>query len=66
MITPTQSHKFTSDQPYNRHKYKLVFVDGRSIVFDDYSKMKGAWSQFSEVCSHVVVVDNKKSGGGGF
>ena len=36
MITPTQEHKFTSDQPYNRHKYKLVFVDGRSIVFDDY------------------------------
>lgn len=66
MITPLQEHKFTSDQPYNRHKYKLVFVDGRSIVFDDYSKMKGAWSQFSEVCSHVVVVDNKKSGGGGF
>ena len=66
MITPLQEHKFTSDQPYNRHKYKLVFVDGRSIVFDDYSKMKGAWSQFSEVCSHVVVVDNKKSGGKGF
>ena len=66
MITPTQEHKFTSDKPYNRHKYKLVFVDGRSIVFDDYSKMKGAWSQFSEVCSHVVVVDNKKSRGGGF
>ena len=66
MITPTQSHTFTSDQPYNRHKYKLVFVDGRSIVFDDYSMMKDAWSQFSEVCSHVVVVDNKKSGGGGF
>ena len=66
MITPTQSHTFTSAQPYHRHKYKLVFVDGRSIVFDDYSKMKGAWSQFSEVCSHVVVVDNKKSGGGGF
>ena len=66
MITPTQEHKFTSDKPYNRHKYQLVFTDGRSIVFDDYSKMKGAWSQFSEVCSHVVVVDNKKSGGGGF
>ena len=66
MITPLQEHKFTSDQPYNRHKYKLVFVDGRSIVFDDYSKMKGAWSQFSEVCSHVEIVDNKKSGGRGF
>ena len=48
MITPTQEHKFTSDQPYNRHKYKLVFVDGRSIVFDDYSQMKQTWRQFSD------------------
>ena len=59
MITPTQTHTFTSDQPYNRHKYKLVFVDGRSIVFDDYTQMKDTWRQFSEVCSHVVVVDKK-------
>ena len=59
MITPTQEHKFTSDQPYNRHKYKLVFVDGRSIVFEDYTQMKDTWRQFSEVCSHVVVVDKK-------
>ena len=59
MITPTQSHTFTSDQPYNRHKYKLVFVDGRSIVFEDYTQMKDTWRQFSEVCSHVVVVDKK-------
>lgn len=66
MITPTQEHKFTSDQPYNRHKYKLVFVDGRSIVFDDYSQMKQTWMKFSQVCSHVDVVDKKKSGGKGF
>ena len=66
MITPTQEHKFTSDQPYNRHKYKLVFVDGRSIVFDDYSKMKQTWIQVSQACSHVDVVDQKKSGGKGF
>ena len=59
MITPTQTHTFTSDQPYNRHKYKLVFVDGRSIVFDDYSQMKQTWMQFSQVCSHVDVVDKK-------
>ena len=47
------------DRPYNRHKYKLVFVDGRSIVFEDYTQMKDTWRQFSEVCSHVVVVDKK-------
>ena len=66
MITPTQEHKFTSDQPYNRHKYKLTFVDGRSILFDDYEKMKQAWWQYNQVASHVNVVDKKKSGGGGF
>lgn len=66
MITPTKNQVHSSDQPYNRHKYKLVFVDGRSIVFEDYSQMKQTWTQFSEVCSHVIVVDRKKSGGGGF
>lgn len=66
MITPTQEHKFTSDKPYNRHKYQLVFVDGRSILFDDYEKMKQAWWQYNQVASHVNVVDKKKSGGGGF
>ena len=66
MITPTQQHKFTSDKPYNRHKYQLVFVDGRSILFDDYEKMKQAWWQYNQVASHVNVVDKKKSGGRGF
>lgn len=66
MITPTQEHKFTSDKPYNRHKYQLVFVDGRSILFDDYEKMKQAWWQYNQVASHVNVVDKKKSGGRGF
>ena len=66
MITPTQEHKFTSDKPYNRHKYQLVFVDGRSLLCDDYEKMKQAWWQYNQVASHVNVVDKKKSGGGGF
>ena len=59
MITPTQSHTFTSDQPYNRHKYELVFIDGRSVVIDDYSAMREAWFQHTSVCSHVNVVDKK-------
>jgi len=66
LITPTPQHKYTSDKPYNRHRYKLVFTDGRSILFDEYDKMKKTWMQFPEVCSHVIVVDKRKSGGGGF
>ena len=65
MITPTQSHTFTSDQPYNRHKYELVFVDGRSVVIDDYETMKQAWWKYNQVVSHVNVVDKKKSRGRG-
>ena len=59
MITPTQTHTYTSDQPYDRHKYKLVFIDGRSIVFEDYTQMKETWRQFSEVCSNVIVLDKE-------
>ena len=46
MITPTQEHKFTSDKPYNRHKYKLTFVDGRSILFDDYNIFRMLWIDY--------------------
>ena len=66
MITPTQSHKFTSDKPYNRHKYELVFVDGRSVVIDDYETMKQAWWKYNQVVSHVNVVDKRGVSGKGF
>ena len=66
MITPTQTHTFTSDQPYNRHKYKLVFVDGRSVVIDDYETMKQAWWKYNQVVSHVNVVDKRGVSGRGF
>ena len=66
MITPTQSHKFTSDKPYNRHKYELVFSDGRSVVIDDYETMKQAWWKYNQVVSHVNVVDKRGVSGKGF
>ena len=34
----------TSDKPYDRHTYELVFNDGRkSIIFDDYDQMRLHW-----------------------
>ena len=66
MITPPQSHKFTSDKPYNRHKYELVFSDGRSVVIDDYETMKQAWWKYNQVVSHVNVVDKRGVSGKGF
>jgi hypothetical protein len=67
MITPsTKTFTTTSNRSYNRHKYELVFIDGRSVVIDDYSAMREAWFQHTSVCSHVNVVDKKKSRGRGF
>ena len=67
MITPTlKTFTSTSNRSYDRHKYELVFSDGRSVVTDDYSDMKKAWMQHTSVCSHVNILDKKKSRGGGF
>jgi hypothetical protein len=67
MITPsTKTFTTTSNRSYDRHKYELVFIDGRSVVIDDYSAMREAWFQHTSVCSHVNVVDKKKSRGRGF
>jgi hypothetical protein len=67
MITPsTKTFTTTSNRSYDRHKYELVFTDGRSVVIDDYSAMREAWFQHTSVCSHVNVVDKKKSRGRGF
>ena len=57
MITPTQSHTFTSDQPYDRHYYR-VELKGKSYRFEDYSEMR----QFCYNTDAVVYVcDYKKT-----
>ena len=67
MITPTlNTFTSTSNRSYDRHKYELVFSDGRSVVIDDYETMKQAWWKYNQVVSHVNVVDKKKSRGRGF
>ena len=35
----------TSDEPYNRHDYKLVYTDGTSKVFDDHQDFMSTWFQ---------------------
>ena len=67
MITPSlKTFTTTSNRSYDRHKYELVFTDGRSVVIDDYSAMREAWFQHTSVCSHVNVVDKKRVSGKGF
>jgi len=35
--------KQTSDEPYDRHQYRLDFEEGKSIIFDDYEQMRSFW-----------------------
>jgi hypothetical protein len=50
----------TSDEPYNRHHYKVVFTDGREVVFDNYADVQQLWyNNPKEMFSHVEVLDIK-------
>ncbi len=51
----------TSDQPYNRHNYKLYYTTGKTIVFDNYEDVQLTWFQTSpDFLSHVEVLDKEK------
>ena len=56
--------KQTSDKPYDRHDYKLVYEDGKEVVFDNYEDVQLTWFQNGgHFLSHVEVLDKKKSKG---
>ena len=58
----------TSNEPYNRHDYKLVYTNGNTKVFEEYQEFMVAWFQYpKQLLSHGEVLDKKvkkiKSGG---
>ena len=56
--------KQTSDEPYVRHDYKLIFEDAKEVVFDNYEDVQVFWFQRSGFyLSHIEVIDKKKSTG---
>jgi hypothetical protein len=54
----------TSENPYNRHRYKIFCVDGSVKVVDDYMQVIEAWWNYHQYCDHVEVIDAKTKGGG--
>jgi hypothetical protein len=57
----TQIFKQTSDEPYIRHHYKLVFEDGKSIIFDNYEDVQVTWFKTAgQFLSHIEVLDIKE------
>ena len=60
----TQTFKQTSDEPYIRHHYKLVYSNEQSVVFDNYTDVQAAWwNTPSEFVSHIEVLDVKEKKG---
>lgn len=44
--------------PYNRHRYKLVYENQKSVIFEDYKDVQLAWFQTaSQFLSHIEVLD---------
>ena len=56
------------DKDYERHQYKLVFRNGKSIIYEDFEVMKYYWYQYRGSASHVEVLDKtlKKGTAKGF
>lgn len=47
LIEPTDPQYFeqSSIKPYDRHKYKLTFPDGRSMILESYEQVQTLWFQ---------------------
>jgi hypothetical protein len=51
----------TSNEPYNRHDYKLVYFSNKSVIFDNFEDLRKEWWQTPEqFLSHVEVLDKRK------
>ncbi len=63
-MTELKVFKQTSDEPYDRHNYKLVTDNGGELVFDNYEDVQVYWFQHGgNFLSHIEVLDKKKSKG---
>ena len=55
----------TSDEPYDRHDYKVTFSNGETRIFDSYDKVMEVWFSTPPLFkSHVDVLDTKSKSKG--
>jgi len=56
----TESFTLHCTKPYDRHNYKLVYEDGREVIFDNYEDVQVTWFQHGGMfLSHIEVIDKK-------
>ena len=67
-IEPSDPRYFTvtSDEPYDRHDYKIIRKDGETMVVDSWELAREIWwNTPSFSLSHIEILDkktNKKKG----
>ena len=62
-IDPSDDRYFTvtSDKPYNRHHYTIVFANGQSEDYKTWEEVKIRWFETpGQFLSHIEVIDKKK------
>ena len=56
-----KTFKQTCDKPYDRHDYKLVYENGKEVIFDNYEDVQLTWFQRGgHFLSHIEVLDKKQ------
>ena len=62
-IEPSDPRYFTvtSDEPYDRHDYKIIRKDGETVVVDSWELAREIWwNTPSNSLSHIEVLDKEK------
>ena len=50
------------DKHYDRHTYRLVLNNGKSITFDSYEVMRYHWYQYRQHANCIEVLDRSGEG----
>lgn len=53
----TQTFRQTSNEPYDRHSYKLYLKNGKTVIFDDYEEAQVYWFTHGQVPDYLDVIE---------
>ena len=58
LIKPSDPQYFTqtSDDPYDRHKYKVISKTGDEVTVDDWESAQLIWWNSMSFLSHIEVI----------
>lgn len=56
----------TSNEPYLRHHYRVVYKNQKPVVVDNYADVHSLWKTSHPEYIEVLDIANKKQSGGGF